>query len=94
MIFRKIWYNYFVLTKTGKRFAFCQMVHLRASGYEGGLSMENLRKGTYVHMRFDVIVAIAGIAVTLVSIFTTCISIWQTHKNIENQKSNRPRTRE
>ncbi len=56
--------------------------------------MENLRKGTYVHMRFDVIVAIAGIAVTLVSIFTTCISIWQTHKNIENQKSNRPRTRE
>lgn len=40
-------------------------------------------------MRFDVIVAIAGIVVTLVSIITTGISIWQNHENRENQKSNR-----
>lgn len=52
--------------------------------------MENLRKGTQVHMRFDVIVGIVSIAVTLVSIMTTGISIWQNHRNRENQKSNRP----
>lgn len=52
--------------------------------------MENLRKGTQVHMRFDVLVGIVGIAVTLVSILTTGISIWQNRKNRENQKSNRP----
>ena len=51
--------------------------------------MENLRKGTSVHMRFDVILGIASIAVTIISIFITVISIWQNHKNRENQKSNR-----
>ena len=56
--------------------------------------MENLRKGTSVHMRFDVIVGIVSIAVTLVGILTTCISIWQNRKNRENQKSNRPRPKE
>ena len=33
-------------SKTGKQFAFCQMIHLRTSGTKGGMSMENLRKGT------------------------------------------------
>ena len=33
-------------SKTGKRFAFCQMIHLRTSRSRGGMSMENLRKGT------------------------------------------------
>lgn len=41
-------------------------------------------------MKFDVFVGIAGIVVTLISILTTGISIWQNHKNRENQKSNRP----
>lgn len=41
-------------------------------------------------MRFDVLVGIVGIAVTLISILTTGISIWQNRKNRENQKSNRP----
>ena len=56
--------------------------------------MENLRKGISVHMRFDVIVGIVSTAVTLVSIILTGISIWQNHKNRENQKSNRPTPRE
>lgn len=41
-------------------------------------------------MRFDVLVGIVGIAVTLVSIITTSVSIWQNRRNKENQKSNRP----
>lgn len=45
-------------------------------------------------MKFDVLVGIVGIAVTLVSILTTGISIWQNRKNGENQKSNRPRPKE
>lgn len=40
-------------------------------------------------MRFDVLVGIVGIAVTLVSIITTSVSIWQNRRNKENQKSNR-----
>ena len=56
--------------------------------------MENLRKGIQVHMRFEVIVGIVSIAVTFVSIIMTGISIWQNHKNRENQKSNRPSPRE
>ena len=40
-------YNIIIMrSKTGKRFAFCQMIHLRTSITKGGMSMENLRKGT------------------------------------------------
>lgn len=52
--------------------------------------MENLRKGTSVHMIFDTIVGIVSIAVTVISILVTCISIGQNHRNRENQNSNRP----
>jgi hypothetical protein len=45
-------------------------------------------------MRFDVIVGIVSIAVTLISILTTVISIWQSSRNKENQKSNRPQPKE
>lgn len=51
--------------------------------------MENLRKGTSVHMMLDLIVGIAGITVTLISILVTSISIWQNHKISETQNSNR-----
>lgn len=40
------------------------------------------------------IVDVAGVVVTLFSIFTTCISIWQNHRNRENQKNNRPEPKE
>lgn len=49
-----------------------------------------IRKKGISYMRFDVLVGLVGIAVTLVSILTTGISIWQDHRNRENQKSNRP----
>ena len=42
-------------------------------------------------MGFDVLVGIVGIAVTLISILTTGISIWQNRRNKEDQKSNRPK---
>lgn len=53
--------------------------------------MENLRKGTTVHMIFDTIVGIVGTFVTLISILVTGISIWQNHKISETQNSNRTR---
>ncbi len=51
--------------------------------------MENLRKGTSVHMMLDLIVGIADTTVTLISILITAISIWQNHKISETQNSNR-----
>ncbi len=51
--------------------------------------MENLRKGTSVHMMSGTIVGIVGIVVTVISIIVTCISIIQTYQKHEHQKSNR-----
>lgn len=52
--------------------------------------MENLRKGTSVHMTLRTIVGIVGIVVTVSSIIVTSISIIQTAWKHRHQKSNRP----
>lgn len=55
--------------------------------------MENLRKGTSVHMTLETVVGIVGIVVTCISIVVTVISILQTTKKHKHQKSNRPSQR-
>lgn len=55
--------------------------------------MENLRKGTSVHIMLETVVGIVGIVVTSISIIVTVISIIQTTKKHRHQKSNRPSQR-
>lgn len=53
------------------------------------MEAQNLRKGTLCDKVFSIIVGIADIVVTMISIIVTIIGIWQATKD-RDQKSDRP----
>lgn len=77
------------VTLNGKRFTFRQNDYiLRTSGILGVIHMENFRK--VKDMMIEMILEIAGIMVTIISIIVTISSMIQSHKTHKHQKSNRP----